>query len=501
MPSLLIHALDRIKATSFFRFLREKHVHGQGATVVDDIDIEDLPYVDDLNAAMLAKAPHRSRQLLYAIISFVLLAIGWSFFAELDEVTVGIGKVIPSKQIQVVQNLEGGIVKDILVREGQVVNIGQELISIDETQFLSDYREQEGLRRSLSARVIRLKAELDSVLIVDSEQALVEQGKEVPLDTTHEVVEPKMPDFSYLGVDENSEFINRQKAYFKERIRNLTNQLAILNQQVNQKKTALTELRSQIHYLERSHHLAKRELDITKPLVKKGVVSEIELIQLEKSLNDALSTLASARIMMPKLNAEIIEMNNKRKEVALNFRSESQEKLAEVEAKIASLSEILVSLKDKLKRTAVISPVQGTIKTIKINTVGGVIQPGMDLVEIVPSEAGLLVEAKILPKDIGFLRPNLKADIKLTAYDFAIYGGLHGIVEHISADTIVDENNTSYYLIRVRSDGRYYDKDNKPLPIIPGMTATVDVITGKKRVLDYLLKPIVRAKQNALREK
>ena len=443
-------------------------------------------FIDDINAAIMLNSARKTRRVLWLICGFVLCAMIWAAFATLDEVTVGTGKVIPSQQVQVIQNLEGGIVKEILVSEGQTVDKGQELLSIDETRFLSDFREQETLRDSLQAQAQRLRSELASV---DGNASVVKEVIAKPLQ------------FGNIDVARHGDLLHRQQALFDERIRNLNNQINLFERQVEQKRQALVEVASKIDHLNNSFRLVRKELDLTRPLAARGVVSEVELIKLERSANDVAGDLESARLLKPKLNAELQEVGNKLKDVVLDFRSKAQEELAEVESKLAGLDEVLVSLKDRLKRTTVESPVKGTIKTIKINTVGGVIQPGMDLMEIVPIEDSLLIEAKILPKDIAFLRPKLDAVIKLTAYDFAIYGGLKGTVEHISADTILDEKENSFYVIRVRTDASYTDKDNNPLPIIPGMTASVDVITGKKTVLDYLLKPIIRAKHNALREK
>lgn len=454
----------------------------------------DLAFMDDLNAALIAKTSRSSQRLLYVIAAFVLCAVVWAYFAKLDEVTVGSGKVIPAQQIQVIQNLEGGIVKEIRVREGDLVTVGQPLLAIDETRFLADFREQESQRLSLSAIAIRLKTELASVKIRNNFAANTNQESLVDLI-------PASLDFTLLSENAGEEVLQRQRDYFQERMRNLANQLDILEQQKNQKRSELNEIDSQIKHLGQSYDLVMKELALTAPLAAKGVVSEVELIKLQRIANDAQAALESARLNRPKLEAELLELSNKRQEIALKFRNNTQEELAEVVSNLARLNESLVSLRDKLKRTTVLSPVNGTIKTIKTNTVGGVVQPGMDLMEIVPTHESLLIEAKILPKDIAFLRPELPAVIKLTAYDYAIYGGLKGHVEHISADTITDEKGNSYYLIRVRSDESYFDKDRNALPIIPGMTASVDVMTGKKSVLSYLLKPIIRARQSALREK
>lgn len=452
------------------------------------ISDKESAYINDLNAAVLSSSPKRIKTAVYLVTAFVTCAIIWMAFAKVDEVTVGLGKVIPSQQVQIIQNLEGGILKEVVVREGDVVEIGDKLLSIDETRFLSEYREQNSQADSLKADIVRFEAELASIRIDESESGIEISIQPIPLD------------FSQIK-NINPELIDRQKAVFSERIRNLENQIAIIEQQVTQKEQELTELESKIVHAERSYLLVRKELDLTRPLANRGVVSEVELIKLERTANDVKGELASNKLLIPKIQAEIRESKDKRREVSLKFRSEIQQDLSDSQSALASLDEALVSLQDKLTRTVVYSPVKGTIKTIKINTIGGVIQPGMDLIEIVPMAESLLVEAKILPKDIGFLRPNLDAVIKLTAYDFAIYGGLKGTVEHISADTIIDENEDSYYLIRVRTEDSYYDALSNPLPIIPGMTASVDVLTGKKTVLDYMLKPILRAKQTALRER
>lgn len=247
--------------------------------------------------------------------------------------------------------------------------------------------------------------------------------------------------------------------------------------------------------------LARQELNISRPLAKEGIVPQVELIKLERQVNEMQGELESNRLLIPKLDSVLRETISKRNDIALKFRADSQTELNERQGKLSQLSEGQVGLRDRVDRTSVIAPLKGTIKKLKINTLGGVVQPGMDLMEIVPLEDTLLVEAKVSPKDIAFLRPGLEAVVKITAYDFTIYGGLHGKVEQISADSIQDEDGNSFYLVRVRTEKSYLGDELNALPIIPGMLASTDIITGKKSVLDYLLKPILRAKQSALRER
>ena len=298
---------------------------------------------------------------------------------------------------------------------------------------------------------------------------------------------------------ENPIVVRRQIAEYKADMNNLKNRIYVFDQQVNQKQQDLVEIKARTRNLQASYGLAKKELDITKPLADEGVVPRIELLKLQRQVNDTKRELTSTQLKIPVLTSAIQEAVLNRIDAALKFRSEQQEKLNMTQDKLSALTESQVGLKDKVNRTVVLSPVTGTIKKIYINTVGGVIQPGMDLIEIVPTEDTLLIEAKIAPQDIAFLRPGLPAIVKFSAYDFTRYGGLKGTLEHISADTIQDEEGNSFYLVRVRTSQEDLAKKTQ-FYIIPGMTTTVDIITGKRTILDYLLKPIVQVKGSALKE-
>ncbi|EKO3370311.1 HlyD family type I secretion periplasmic adaptor subunit, partial [Vibrio fluvialis] len=280
---------------------------------------------------------------------------------------------------------------------------------------------------------------------------------------------------------------------------NLRNQLSVISQQVKQKQQDLVEIQARVVNLRQSYSYANKELEITKPLADEGVVPRIELLKLQRQVNDTRRDLTSSELKVPVLKSALRESMLSRIDAALKFRSQQQDALNQTQDKLSAMTESTVGLEDRVNRTVVVSPVTGTIKTLYVNTVGGVIQPGMDIVEIVPTEDTLLVEAQIAPQDIAFLRPDLPAIVKFSAYDFTKYGGLEGTLEHISADTSQDEDGNSFYLVRVRTKETSLGHDAS-LPIIPGMTASVDIITGKRTVLDYLLKPILSAKDNALRE-
>jgi membrane fusion protein, adhesin transport system len=451
-----------------------------------------LDYTNDTAAAVLMNTPRGGRALLWCMLLFVVAALVWARFAELEEVTSGMGTVIPSRQIQVVSNLEGGIVRKLYIREGQQVEKGQALLLIDDTRFLSDLREREQEIAALQGDVRRLTAEVDSIRVQeDPAQAWRDQVKV-------ERVELAFPDDfreQYPGQPET------QRSLFNERLGFVKNQLSIFGNQIEQREQEIIETNAKVRTLQRGVSLAAREVNMSRPLAREGIVPQVEILRLERQLNEMQGELESTRLLLPKLDASLRENIFKRKEVALTFRSDAQKELNERRNRLVQLQQGEVGLQDRVRRTSVTSPVKGTIKTLNVNTVGGIVQPGVDLVEIVPLEDTLLVEARIEPKDIGFLRPGLEAMVKFTAYDFTIYGGLIGEVEKISADSIQDDEGNTFFLATIRTRESFLGEESAPLRIIPGMQAGVDIITGKKTVLDYLLKPILRARQGALRER
>jgi membrane fusion protein, adhesin transport system len=411
--------------------------------------------------------------LLLIIVAFFALFFTWASWATLDEVTRGEGKVIPSSQVQVVQNLEGGIVAAIDVHEGDVVDPGEVLLRIDNVRAASDLRENRKRYLALVGAIARLRAEVD----------------QTPITFPPEVVA------------DAPEVATNERALYDARQADLQSELAILRSQAEQREQELTELKTHIDQLARSQALAKEELDITAPLAASRVVSKIDFLRLQRQVNDLTGELDAARQSVQRVESAVGEAHRRVEERQLKFRSEAQRELATDQPQATGLAEVITAAADRVKRTEVRSPVRGTIKRLLVTTVGGVIQPGQNLVEIVPLEDTLLIEAKVRPADIGFLHPGQPALVKVTAYDFSIYGGLKGVVEDISADTITDDKGESFYRVRVRTHDNALEKAGEPLPITPGMTAQIDILTGHKTVMDYLLKPILKAKQRALRER
>lgn len=434
---------------------------------------DDRPFVGGLAGAALHRPRRLAHILLFAIVLFFVFFITWASFATLDEVTRGEGRVIPSSQVQVVQNLEGGIVADIHVREAQIVEADEILLRIDNVKAASDLRGARQRYLGLLGAIARLQAEI------------AERGIDFPPDVLN--------DARRVAIDETALFNARQAA--------LQSELEILRNLANQRDQEVAELETRLTQLERSYELAADELEITEPLAAKRVVSKVDLLQLKRQVNDLQGALESARLSLPRLELAQREAHRRIEERFLNFQAEVQRELTTVQTEAAALAEVVAADSDRVNRTDVRSPVRGTIKSLLINTIGGVIQPGQDLVEIVPLEDTLLVEARVRPADIAFLRPDQPAVVKVTAYDYAVYGGLDAEVESISADTITDDRGDHFFRVRVRTASSNLHRSGEPLPIIPGMTTQVDILTGQKTVMDYLMKPILRIRNEAFRER
>jgi len=429
--------------------------------------------MNSLSGAMLADSSFRLNVLLYVICLVIVTAVVWAYFAELDERTRGIGRTIPSQQIQVVQNLEGGIVKEIHVVEGQFVHRGELLVTIDDTGIGSSYSESASKINELRAKSNRLRAEAgitDTLVDLEGDQNMIR-------------------------------LMENEKRLFTTQLRQYENQQSVLQQQLQQRQVELMDAQQDLKSFKTSQDMINREMQLSRPLLKKNLISELEFLQLEQRDLEKKQEINRTIKKIEKLNLQIVEAEQKIKELEESRKADALEQLNAAMAEIDRLTFSQVAIGDRVTRTSVRSPVDGTVKQLLINTVGGVVKPGMDILEIVPLDKNVLVETKIKPSDIAFIYPGQKAILKFTAYDFAIYGGLEGEVTLISADTITDEKGEEFYLVRVKCDKNYLGSEDNKKNIIIGMTAQVDIITGKKTVMQYIMKPILRAKYNALRER
>jgi adhesin transport system membrane fusion protein len=410
----------------------------------EQIGKHDIPLLEESKRAHFTEAAMSTKALLYVFFALIVIGLIWAHFAVLDEVATGQGKVVPSMQIQEIQNLEGGILAEIYVKEGQVVQKNQVLARMDSSQFLSDYQTARIKYYSLLASNARLLAEQSGANTV----------------IFPEEVQKNAP--ALVAIEENL-FVQHQQ-----------------------------QLAATMDTARISYELSKKQYDITKPMVAEGLMSQLDLLRTQSEMNDQKGKIDQS-----------LE----------DFQSKAHDLYNTQSAELDQVHDAMVALRDKLRRTTIRSPVHGIVNNITISTIGGVIKPGETMMTIVPLGDTLLIEAKVRPQDIAFIHAGQRAMVKFTAYDSSVYGGLQGKVLYISADTITQgpgegdgsappgQSQTFYKILVKTGTNHLLDKRGKALPIIPGMVCTVDVLTGKRTVLSYLLKPIIKAQQSALRER
>jgi adhesin transport system membrane fusion protein len=363
------------------------------------------------------------------------------------------------------------------VRTGDKVAKGDVLARIDDTGFSSNLGEVTAKMLTLEARTTRLRHEATGEL-------------------------SNSPEFSSTLKQASLALVENETNLFQARRNSLKTQLGILGERVEQRTRELGEVKTALTRFETNLRLANEEMKLKKPLAERGIVPKTDIIRLKRDIADTEGQIATQKETAPKLEAAIREAQGQVKEQEEKFRQEARTELSELEAELAITQETLRGAKDRVTRADIRSPVDGIVNKINSNTVGGVVQAGQTLMEIVPLEDSLFVEVKIRPSDIAFVRPDQPAVVKITAYDFSVYGGLEGEVELISADSVYDEEaRENFYLVTVKTLQNQLKSEKEELPIIPGMVASVDILTGKKSVLDYLLKPINKARAEALRER
>ncbi len=433
----------------------------------------DHEFMQSLSSAMLEKTPRTLRVILFFWVVAVTMLLVWASLAEIDEIARGEGEIIPSGENQMIQNLEGGIVEEILVKEGEHVEVGQLLVKIDNQKSKSTFSSNEIKADALEARVVRLRAEAS--------------GQKFDVDASMRQRVPQL--------------IANEESLYKTNIQQLNSRINALNEQLIQRKQELSEAKTHKVHLKSSLDLITKEIRMTKPMVAKGVRSKVDFLKLQREGNEIDERYNAAKLSIPRLRSAINEVKSKINESNFLFKSEAKEEMNDAIAELRGLRANSTAFEDQVTRTLVRSPMKGIVQTLFVHTVGGVIKPGADIVEVVPSDQTLLVEVKIKPSDIAFVFYGQKAVVKFSAYDFSIYGGLDGEVVHISADTLTDQKENTFYTIRIKTRKNYLGDEAKPLKIIPGMTVNVDIITGKKSVMDYILKPILKTKQYSFTER
>jgi len=416
---------------------------------------------------------YRHIQLL-TIVGVILCAILWASFATLDTQTRGDGKVIPSSEIQVIQHQEGGIVDKFFVKEGDQVTIGQVLMQLRDVGANSDLGASQARYMGLMAKITRLQAEAE--------------GRDEP-------------EFSEELIKNAPQAVQDELNTFRSDMSKLNSEISVVRQQLAQRQQEVNEIQTRITDINRVMELTQQEMDMISPLVARGSAPKRDMLQLEQQMAQQRTELNGLRAGLPRARAAVNEAQARLNDATTQFRSQAQTDLAQTQIDVSTIGQTLGALKDRKTRTEIRSPVDGIVKDMKITTVGGVIKPGDQVMEIVPTDDQLLVEARVRPADIAFIYPGQKAMVKFTAYDFSIYGGLKGKVVDISADTITNERGESFYRVRVRTDTDELKHNGEILPIIPGMVATVDILTGHKTVMQYLLKPFIKTLDQSLHER
>lgn len=434
---------------------------------------DDYEFMNSLSSAILYNRPKKLHWVLVFFLITILFFLIWASIAKIDEIARGSGKVVPNGQNQIIQNLEGGIVSEILIKEGDLVEKDQILIKVSNEKSNSTVASNELKSLYFQAQIKRLEAELKREAFV----------------------------FEVSENEQLQDFIKNENALYLTNKKQLESKIMILKEQIKQKENELKDARQTIEHMRFSVDAISKEVEMTKPMVERGIRSQVDFLKLQREQSDAKQKLQSVILSISKIDSEILEINKKIDETYQINDSETRQKLNEIITSLKDLEANSVASTDQVSRTIVKAPSNGIVQKLHINTIGGAIKPAQDLIEIVPTDYKLIVEVKVLPKDIAFIYQGQKAIVKFSAYDFSIYGGLNGNVINISPDTITEKDDKTFYIVRIETEKNYIAYKNKQMKIIPGMVADVDIMTGKKTILDYILKPILKTKQYTFTER
>ncbi len=429
-------------------------------------------YRDDVRAqAQIRGARLNSVRLVWIVFFGLLTLLIWAYFAQIDSIVRGAGQVVPSQRIQQIQNLEGGIIQELLVQEGEMVEVGTVLARIENTTAISQYREAAERSLNYQATIARLQALSDNTIPVYAEEVRVNEAL----------------------VERHNNIFNATKAQTDAEENILQLQLASLKNEIEDQSLQLKRLKERLV-------LATKQRDLAQQAFEAEAYSEIDLLNQEQNVQKIQTDILSLEFLLPRLQLELEEQEEKLTQYRADLILEYSKEIGEIEAQLVSIKELLKAGIDTVRRTELLSPVNGTVRRIYHTTLGGVVQPGATIMDVVPVDDSLIIEARFSPADIGFLSVGLPAIVRLTAYDFATYGAVNATVEHVSADTLENNQGQIFYIVHVRTENNFLEYQGRQLPIIAGMQAEVDVVTGKKSILDYLLKPFLRVSNRAFTE-
>jgi membrane fusion protein, adhesin transport system len=436
--------------------------------------IDQLRYLSQSALIEETKAPYMVRTTLFFISVIIISLITWAGFTEVEEIAITQGEVIPSKHIQSIQHLEGGIISKINVVEGELVNEGQIIFVLDGSSVKQDLSALEAKILSLKYQAIRLRSFINK--------------------TT--------PNFQESSVQEiKQNLIDEQMRAFKSMIEANENERDIIIEQITQKKAALAGFVQKQKTLEESIAIVKEEMDLKSKLQKKGHVTKFNLLQIQKQFNDIKAEFQQNESELNQAEKSINEYKNRLEALETTAIDNAYRELNIVEGDINQMEETIKKLKKQVERLEIKSPSHGFVKVLNVKTIGGVVESGKILAEIVPLEGNLIVETQINPKDIGHVKTGQAVNVKVSSYDFSRYGAVQGVLEYISATTFVNDDGTRYYMGRVSIAKNYVGSNAKENLIMPGMTVQADIVTGSKSILAYLLKPIRNSITTAFTER
>lgn len=433
----------------------------------------DEEFLNDPTRARLRGGEARSWTLLLLLLAGIAAFLGWAWHFEIEEVTRGTGRVVPSRQVQIVQSLDAGIVRRINVAEGDVVEQGEVLMLIDDTAATASRGELLEREAALLAEEVRLQAEV-----------ALDRSAEFP-----EALRDRAPEAVLAEID-----------VLASRFDQLDNELSVLRDKLAQRTAALGELRALRKKQEEVRAPLVEEVELTEELVQTGAIPQIDLLRLRARLAEIDGDLAVSRAQEPNLVAAIAEAENQIELAKTGYVLTARQRLARLRVELAIVQESLRAAEDRVTRTQLVSPIRGTVNAVRVSSIGAVIEPGAPLVEVVPVDDSLEIEVEILPRDVAFIRPGDPVSVKISAYDYLVYGALEGEVARIGADTIRKPDGQEFFKLIVRTSRADLGRDGQSLPIRPGMTASVDIQTGRRSVLSYLLQPLLRVQSEALRE-
>lgn len=437
-------------------------------------------FIDKVGFSAYEKPGFKANFLFLCVLVFLASMMVWIAFSPIDEIVKGQGKIIPSSRIQNIQSVDGGTIEKISVKEGSFVKKGDELMIIDDVRFNASVDELKNDLYSYKTQLLRLQA-----------QSGIKDIRNIP-----KLTYPK--DWK----KDAATYIKSEKIYYNNKVNELKSLIGVETSKYKQKKQEYNEIKRKITKLRSSKNNIKKQLKITTQGVKDGVMSKIDELKLKKEYSETVGELEIAKLALKRSRTAIKESHENIQQQLDIFKSESSRELNKVETEIKKIEAKLIYSNDRVEKSVIYSPVDGVVNHIYFTTIGGVVKEADLLMDIVPTDDSLLVEAKIDPKDIGFIGANNSVVVKVTAYDFSIYGGLKGTIEQIGADSIFDEETKKYYyMILVRTDKNYLGTKDKLLTIIPGMVSEIDIKTGKKTILKYLLKPIAKTINNSMTER